>query len=145
MSGLVPVEWPDVQQWLIDYLPTVLPPAGFPNTFVRKEKPSITSDPALVKPYRHLIVSVFPGATITAVSRYVRVTFQAWSVKANGLADLADARALAGKAGYLVESAGHVGTPLVFAEIDSGPSDTKDSISGIEYEALTLLLEVGAL
>lgn len=140
MSGQVPGRWPNVMSWLLDYLPTVLDP----NVFVREDKPSVTGDPALVKPYKHLLVSVFPGGLVTAVTRTYRVTLQGWAVKTNGLADLDAAFALVSEAGFQLESAPHVGTPLVFAEIDSGPNRVKDSVSTIEYQSLTLVLEVGA-
>lgn len=145
MSGLVPTRWPNIAAWIVTYLPTPLADAGEEDVFVREEKPSITGDAALVKPFRHLIVSAFPGSTITPVTRTVRATLQAWVVKANGLADLDAAFQLASTAGYLLEAAPHVGTPLNFAEIDSGPNRTKDSASAVEYMALTLVLEVNAL
>lgn len=145
MSGLVPTRWPDVAAWLVSHLPTQLDGAGETDVFVRTEKPSISGDPALVKPFKHLIVATFPGQTITPVTRTVRVTLQAWVVLANGLADVDAAYELASTAGYLIEAAPHIGTPLNFAEIDSGPNRTKDSASAVEYMALTLVLEVNAL
>jgi len=141
----VAARWPDVGAWLTVFLPEALETEGEPATYVREEKPSIDGDPALVKPYRQLLVAVFPGPRITPVTRTVRVTLQAWVVKENGLADLDAAEQLAGVAGYVIETAPTVGTPLNFAEIDSGPNRTKDSASAVEYMALTLVLEVNAL
>jgi hypothetical protein len=145
MNGQLPTRWPDIAAWLETYTPTRLPGEGWDGVFVRTEKPHIASDPALVKPYKLIIVSAFPGATITPVTRYVRVTVQAWVVKDNERADLVAAAGLAADFGFIVETAPHIGTPLNFAEIDSGPTRSKDSTTQIEYMAMTLLLEVSAL
>lgn len=141
----VAVRWPDVTTWMLGYLPGALLQLDEPATFVRDEIPSLPGDVALAKPYRHLIVAVFPGARITPVTRSARATLQAWIVKANGLPDLAAATRLAEAAGFALEQAPPVTSPINFAEIDTGPTRTKDSTSAVEYMAVTLSLEVNAL
>lgn len=78
---------------------------------------------------------------VTPISRYCRVGVQAWSVDAQGRADLGDAFDLAAGFGRWLETQSGTGA-ILNAEIDSGPMRVKDDIQNLEYAYVTLLLEV---
>jgi hypothetical protein len=91
--------------------------------------------------YKHFLIRADLQNRVTPISRYCRVGVQAWSVRADGTANLADAFALAATFGEWLES--QSGSSIILnAEIDSGPMRVKDDIQNLEYAYVTLLLEV---
>lgn len=96
--------------------------------------------PKRTAPYRILTVLASLGAKVTPISRYCQVTVQAWSVRADGSADLGDAFDLAADAGRWLES--NVSGVILSADVQSGPFRVADPVSKIENQTVTVLLEV---
>ncbi|MBL5974798.1 MAG: hypothetical protein D3X82_13815 [Candidatus Leucobacter sulfamidivorax] len=67
---------------------------------------------------------------------------QAWSVRADGTADLGDAFDLCKAAGAALEAAPLSSRVVLSAEIQSGPSRVADDVTRIEFQYMTVLLEV---
>lgn len=89
---------------------------------------------------RELVVRADLQQKVTPISRYARVGVQAWSVRADGSADLGDAFDLAAAAAHWLES--NVSGPILSADVESGPSRVADSVTRLEYQYVTVLLEV---
>lgn len=98
--------------------------------------------PELAKPYRVLVSRADLQQRVTPLSRYCRVGVQAWSVRKDGTADLGDAFDLCAAAGAALESAPENSRIILSAEIQSGPSRVADEVTRIEYQYMTVLLEV---
>lgn len=98
--------------------------------------------PELVKPYRVLVSRADLQQRVTPLSRYCRVGVQAWSVREDGTADLGDAFDLCAAAGAALESAPSFSSVVLSAEIQSGPARVADDVTRIEYQYMTVLLEV---
>lgn len=123
---MIPTRAPDVESHLIFGLRSVAP------TF--NVKPSAT------KPYRHLIVRADLQGKVTPISRYCRVVIQAWSVRADGTADLGDAFDLANDAAHWLET--HLDGFVLSASVEAGPFRVVDDVTRIEHQDVTALLEV---
>ena len=128
----IPTTSPDVEAWLIaTFGPTL---DGAP---VRNQKPKATGAHSVV------LIRADLQNKVTPISRYCRVGVQGWKVRADGTADLKGAFDLAASFGAAVESADRTGI-LLDAEVETGPYRISDSVTGVEYAYLTLLLEVSA-
>lgn len=138
----IPAMWPDVEAWFIGFVTAakiVTAQPSLTGVDVKNEKPATA--PAN---YRQVIVAADYGQNITPITRYVRVRMQAWSVL-NGASDFPGAFLLANTAAYIAQTAPRDANPIVSVEVDAGPSRVIDTLSGIEYQAVTLLLEVAKL
>lgn len=91
--------------------------------------------------YKHFIIRADLQNRVTPLSRYCRVGVQAWSVRADGTSDIADAFNLASALGTWLESQSGAGI-ILNAEVDSGPMRVVDDIQRLEFSYLTVLLEV---
>lgn len=89
---------------------------------------------------RELVVRADLQQKVTPISRYARVGVQAWSVRADGSADIGDAFDLAAEAAHWLES--NVSGVILSADVESGPSRVTDAVTRIEYQYVTVLLEV---
>ena len=98
--------------------------------------------PEKAKPYRVLVSRADLQGRVTPLSRYCRVGVQAWSVRADGTADLGDAFDLCAAAGAALEASLNTSSVVLAAEIQSGPSRVADDVTRIEYQYMTVLLEV---
>lgn len=98
--------------------------------------------PEIAKPYRVLVSRADLQQRVTPLSRYCRVGVQAWSVREDGTADLGDAFDLCAAAGAALESAPSSSSVVLSAEIQSGPARVADDVTRIEYQYMTVLLEV---
>ena len=125
-SVSIPTSSPDIEALLIVGLSSVEEAVN-----VRAER---------VKPYRQLVVRADLQQKVTPVSRYCRVGVQAWSVRADGSADIGDAFDLAAEAAGWLES--NVSGVILSADVESGPSRVTDAVAHIEYQYVTVLLEV---
>lgn len=96
--------------------------------------------PEKSNPYRVLVVRADLQQKVTPISRYCRVGVQAWSVRADGRADLGDAFDLAKDAAAWLES--NVSGVILSADVESGPSRVTDDVTKLEYQYVTALLEV---
>src|SRR5690606_32789909 len=96
--------------------------------------------PDKAKPYRMLTVIASLGAKVTPISRYCQVTVAAWSVTADGRADIGDAFDLAAEAGRWLER--NVTGVILSADIQAGPFRVADPVLKIENQTVTALLEV---
>lgn len=96
--------------------------------------------PQLDKPYRVLVIRADLQQKVTRISRYCRVGIQAHSVLADGSADLGDAFDLASEAAGWLES--NLTGVILSADIESGPSRVTDPVTQLEYQYVTVLLEV---
>jgi len=96
--------------------------------------------PERPKPYRLLTVVASLGAKVTPISRYCQVTLAAWSVTADGRADIGDAFDLAAEAGRWLET--NVTGVILAADIQAGPFRVKDPETKLETQTVTALLEV---
>ncbi len=122
----IPTTAPDMEALLIAGLSSV------EQTFnVRPER---------AKPYRLLTVLASLGAKVTPISRYCQVTVHAWSVTADGRADLGDAFDLANEAPTWLES--NVTGVILSADVQAGPFRVTDPVLNIENQTVTVLLEV---
>lgn len=139
MSTQIPASWPDIEAWFIGFVTPakiVAQQSSLTGVAVRNQKP------ATAAPYRQVIIAADYGQNVTPITRYVRVRMQAWAVKNNNTTDLKDCFDLADAATYVVQQAPRDANPIVSVEVDAGPSRVEDSVSGLEYQAVTLLLEV---
>jgi hypothetical protein len=142
MSTQIPASWPDIEAWFIGFVTPAKIAAQQPSltgVVVRNQKPTTAA------PYRQIIIAADYGQNITPITRYVRIRLQAWAVKDNNVTDLYASFDLANAAAYIAQLAPRNANPIVAVEIDAGPSRVKDTLSGIEYQAVTLLLEVAKL
>lgn len=98
--------------------------------------------PQKAKPYRVLVPRADLQGRVTPLSRYCRVGVQAWSVRADGTANLGDAFDLCKAAGAALEAAPLSSRVVLSAEIQSGPSRVADDVTRIEFQYITVLLEV---
>lgn len=98
--------------------------------------------PEKAKPYRVLVSRADLQQRVTPLSRYCRVGVQAWSVRKDGTADLGDAFDLCAAAGAALEAAPSTSQVILSAEIQSGPLRVADEVTRIEYQYMTVLLEV---
>lgn len=98
--------------------------------------------PDLSNPYRVLVSRADLQQRVTPLSRYCRVGVQAWSVRPDGTADLGDAFDLCAAAGEALESSPNTFPIILSAEIQSGPARVADDVTRIEYQYMTVLLEV---
>lgn len=98
--------------------------------------------PEIAKPYRVLVSRADLQGRVTPISRYCRVGVQAWSVRKDGTADLGGAFDLCAAAGEALEAAPATSKVILSAEIQSGPSRVVDDVTRIEFQYLTVLLEV---
>lgn len=128
MSPAFVTDTPDIDSVLLDVLGTV-------------ERAEIVK-PELATPYRVLVVWSQLQGRVTPLSRYCRVGVQAWSVRADGTADLGDAFDLCKAAGKALESSPLASKVILSAEIQSGPSRVVDDVTRIEFQYMTVLLEV---
>lgn len=96
--------------------------------------------PERSKPYRLFVVRADLQQKVTPISRYCRVGVQAWSVRADGSADLGDAFDLAAAGNAWFENS--VAGVVLSADVESGPSRVTDPVSRLEYLYSTVLLEV---
>lgn len=153
MSGLIPKRWPDIEQWFIGWVTAAKIAAVEPTltgALIRNQKPTTPKPDGTVNaqatpPYRQVIIAADYGQLITPVSRYVRLRMQTWVVLANGTANLKESFDLANVAAFIAAQAPRNANPIISVEVDAGPSRVEDALTGIEYNATTLLLEVGAL
>lgn len=127
MTGFV-TETPDIDAVVLDIL------GGVEQTELVK--------PELAKPYRVLVSRADLQQRVTPLSRYCRVGVQAWSVRGDGTADLGDAFDLCVAAGKALEASPLTSKVVLSAEIQSGPSRVADDVTRIEYQYMTVLLEV---
>lgn len=142
MSGQIPTRWPDIEAWFIDFVTAAKITAiqsDLSGAIVRNQKPDTAA------PYKQIIIAADYGATITPITRYVRVRMQGWAVRENNSSDLKAAFDLSNVVAYIVQTAPRDADPIVAASVDAGPSRVKDTLSGLEYSATTLLLEIAAL
>lgn len=122
----IPTTSPDMEALLIVGLSSV------EATFnVRPEK---------AKPYRLLVVRADLQQKVTPISRYCRVGVQAHSVRADGSSNLGDAFDLASEAAAYLEA--NLDGPILSADVESGPSRVTDPVTNLEYQYVTVLLEV---
>lgn len=126
----IPSTSPDVEAWLIATFG-----ATFSGALVRNVKPKQNA------PYSCVVIRADLQNRVTPISRYCRVGVQGWSVRADGTADLSAARQLAADYATAIERAPRAGI-LLDAEVDTGPYRVIDSTSGVEYQYVTLLLEL---
>lgn len=96
--------------------------------------------PERAKPYRLLVVRADLQQKVTPISRYCRVGVQAWSVRADGTSDVGDAFDLASDAAAWLEN--NIAGAILSADTQSGPSRVTDEVTGLEYQYVTVLLEV---
>lgn len=96
--------------------------------------------PEKTKPYRLLTVVASLGAKVTPISRYCQVTITAWSVTADGRADIGDAFDLAAAAGRWLEM--NATGVILSADIQAGPFRVEDPVTKLETQTVTALLEV---
>jgi hypothetical protein len=92
------------------------------------------------RPYRLFVVRADLQQKVTQISRYCRVGVQAWSVRADGTADLGDAFDLAAAGNAWFEN--NVRGVILSADVESGPSRVTDPVTKLEYLYSTVLLEV---
>ncbi len=98
--------------------------------------------PELAKPYRVLVSRADLQQRVTPLSRYCRVGVQAWSVRGDGTANLGDAFDLCAAAGKALEASPLTSKVVLSAEIQSGPSRVADDVTRVEFQYITVLLEV---
>lgn len=98
--------------------------------------------PDLADPYRVLVVRADMQKRVTPLSRYCRVGVQAWATRADGSADLPAAFDLCSAAGVALEASPLTVRQILSAEVESGPARVADDVSRIEFQYLTVLLEV---
>lgn len=122
----IPTTSPDMEALLIAGLSSVEETVN-----VRPEKD---------EPYRLLVVRADLQQKVTPISRYCRVGLQAWSVRADGSADLADAFDLSAAGNAWLEN--NVSGVILSADVQSGPSRVTDPVTKLEYQYSTVLLEV---
>jgi hypothetical protein len=101
---------------------------------------TVNLKPERVNPYRLLVIRADLQQKVTPISRYCRVGISAWSVRADGSADIGDAFDLASEANTWLEA--NVSGPILSADVESGPSRTTDPITKLEFSYSTVLLEV---
>ena len=135
----IPTQMPDVEAWLIATFGPLLAPSIVRNQKPPANLPDGSPNPDAGKTL--LLVRADPANQVTAVSRYCRVSVQAWVQRADGSADLARARDLAADFGRRLEGAPREGM-LLDAEVDAGPYRSVDQVTGLEYAYLSLLLQV---
>ena len=142
MSTQIPASWPNIEAWFIGFVTPakiVAADATLTGVVVRNLKPTTAA------PYKQVIIAADYGQNVTAITRYVRVRMQAWVVKDNNTSDLGAAFRLADVAAFIAQQAPRNAAPIVSVGVDAGPSRVEDTLSGIEYQAVTLLLEVAKL
>lgn len=142
MSGQIPTRWPDVEAWFIGWVTPakiVAADSTLTGVVVRNQKPTTAA------PYKQVIIAADYGQLITPITRYVRVRLQGWVTRDSSAADLGASFRLANTAAHIAQQAPRDSNPIVSVEVDAGPSRVKDTLTGIEYQAVTLLLEVHAL
>lgn len=127
MTGFV-TETPDIDAVVLDIL------NGVEQTELVK--------PELAKPYRVLVSRADLQQRVTPLSRYCRVGVQAWSVRGDGTANLGDAFDLCAAAGKALEQSPLTSKVVLSAEIQSGPSRVADDVTRVEFQYITMLLEV---
>ena len=127
MTGFV-TDTPDIDAVVLDIL------SGVEQTELVK--------PELAKPYRVLVSRADLQQRVTPLSRYCRVGVQAWSVRGDGTADLGDAFDLCAAAGKALEQSPLTSKVVLSAEIQSGPSRVADDVTRVEFQYITVLLEV---
>lgn len=127
----IPTTSPDVEAWLITTFGASV--SGAPVRTIKPKQGSVG--------YSCIVVRADLQNRITPISRYCRLGVQGWKVSSAGAADLAGARQLAADYSRAIESAPRAGI-LLDAEVDAGPYRVVDSESGIEYQYVTLLLEL---
>lgn len=127
----IPFTSPDVEAWLITTFG-----ATFSGAPVRNVKPKQGTGA-----YSCIVIRADLQNRVTPISRYCRVGVQGWKVRADGTADLAGARQLAADYAAAIEGAPRAGI-LLEAEVDAGPYRVVDTESGVEYQYVTLLLEL---
>lgn len=127
MTGFV-TETPDIDAVVLDIL------NGVEQTELVK--------PELAKPYRVLVSRADLQQRVTPLSRYCRVGVQAWSVRGDGTANLGDAFDLCAAAGKALEQSPLTSKVVLSAEIQSGPSRVADDVTRVEFQYITVLLEV---
>lgn len=98
--------------------------------------------PELAKPYRVLVSRADLQQRVTPLSRYCRVGVQAWSIRDDGTANLGDAFDLCMAAGKALEQSPLTSKVVLSAEIQSGPSRVADDVTRVEFQYITVLLEV---
>lgn len=101
---------------------------------------TVNVKPEKTKPYRLLLVRADLQQKATPISRYCRVGVSAWSVRADGSADLGDAFDLAAAGNAWLEN--NVAGVILSADVQSGPSRVTDEVSKLEFLYSTVLLEV---
>lgn len=102
--------------------------------------PTFNVTPKKTKPYRLLVVRADLQQKATPISRYCRVGLQAWSVKADGTSDIGDAFDLAAEAAAWLESDPQ--GVILSADVESGPSRVNDDVTNLDYQYVTVLMEV---
>lgn len=137
----IPSTSPDVEAWLIATFGSTFAGAAVRNIKPKSTKPDGTPNPAGVPPYAQVIIRADLQNRVTPISRFCRLGVQGWSVRADGTADLSAARQLAADYSAAIERAPRAGI-LLDAEVDAGPYRVIDSTSGVEYQYVTLLLEL---
>ena len=118
--------WPDVRLWAIARIrPTTS------GVEVSAERQALA---------QQVVVSVVPQQLETAVSRFYLVNIEGWdSSDKNAAADLAS------DAAFQIESAPRDSSPVVKAEINSGPNENRDPDSGEYSYSVTVLVTIHRL
>ncbi len=101
-----------------------------------------TSAPESGTAVRHLRVRADLGGRITPISRSCTVGLSAWVLTSTGAADLPATFDLAALAGRALEAAAARVTPILAAEVQSGPLAVTDPVTSRDYALTSLLLEV---
>lgn len=130
MTTQIPTTSPDVEEHLI----------GLVNASTLGAK-AYNVAPSASGAYKCYLIRADLQNRVTPISRYCRVGVQAWSVDAQGRADLGDAFDLAAAFGTWLEGLSGSGI-ILNAQVDSGPMRVTDDIQQKDFSYLTALLEV---
>lgn len=125
----IPTLAPDVEAQLIGLADSLLPDRSY------------NVKPATTGAYQHYVLRADLQQKLTPISRYCRVSVQAWAVDGSGRSDIGAAFDMANAFGHVLEGASRSGF-LLNAEVESGPLRVADDVTRQEYSLVTLLLEV---
>ncbi len=135
----IPTTSPDVEAWLITTFAAALAPALLRNRKPTASLPNGSPNPEAVQPL--ILIRADLQGHVTPISRYCRVSAQAWALHSDGSGDLKAAQDLAAAFGALVVAAPREGL-LLEAGYESGPYRALDQATRVEYSVVNLLLEV---
>lgn len=131
----IALEWPRVEGMLLPLLR-----AEFTGLTISNIKPKQTP------PYECVLIRADLQQKVNAISRYCRIGVSAWSVRASGEPNFQAAHDIAAAIGKYIETLPDAGgTPLITADIESGPLRLKDDLAGqLEFAYLSVLTIVSA-